>query len=115
MNRVTVSAQVLEDAKHELIEKLKSNIDLDQVKSICREQYGLEAIEGLDIRNGDIVSHNDQVAFRLDFEIRTMMSVFIDKEGNCTSTSLRRITEPTTPEERIEEAGGQAATGYSQF
>ena len=115
MSTITVGTQVVEDAKRELIEKLKSNIDLDQVKAICKDQYGIEMIEGIDLNHGDIVSHNDQVAYKLDFDIRFSMSVLIDNEGNCISTSLKSNDEPSTPEERIEEAGSQAATEHSEF
>jgi hypothetical protein len=115
MSIFTAGTQVVEDAKRELIEKIKSNIDLDQVKAICREQYGIQMIEGLDLNHGDIVSYNDQVAYRLDFDIRFSMSVLLDNEGNCISTSLKSNDQPSTPEERIEEAGRQADTEYSEF
>jgi hypothetical protein len=115
MSTITVGTQVVEEAKRELIEKLRNNIDLDQVKAICREQCGIEMIEGIDLKHGDIVGRNDQVAYRLDFDIRFSMSVLIDNEGNCISTSLKSNDQPSTPEDRIEEAGSQAAEGYSQY
>jgi hypothetical protein len=115
MSTITVGTQVVEDAKRELIEKLKSNIDQDQVKAICSEQYGIEMIEGIDLNHGDIVSHNDQVAYRLNFDIRFSISVLIDNEGNYISTSIESNDQPSTPEDRIEEAGNQAATEHSEF
>jgi hypothetical protein len=115
MSTITIGTQVVAEAKRELIEKLKSNIDLDQVKAICREQYGIEMIEGIDLNHGDIVIHNAQVAYKLDFGIRFSISVLIDKEGNCISTSIKSNNEPLTAEERIEKASSQAATEYSQY
>ena len=115
MSTITVDTHVVENAKRELIEKLKSNIDLDQVKATCNEQYGIEMVEGIDLKNGDIVSHNNQVAYRLDFDIRFSMFMLIDNEGNCINTSLKKNDEPSTPDERIEEAGSQAATEFSQY
>jgi hypothetical protein len=115
MSRVTITAQVVEAAKRELIEKLKSNIDLDQVKAICRQQYGIEKIEGIDIKNGDIVSHNNQVAYRLDFDVHFSMPMLIDGEGNCTSTLTESGDELPTSEDHIEEAGRQAAIEHNQF
>ena len=115
MSTITVGTQVVEDAKRELIEKLKSNIDLDRVKKICSEQHGIEMIEGIDLKHGDIVSHNDQVLYRLDFDIRFSMSVLIDSEGNYISTSIESNDQPSTPEEDIDEAGSQAAEGYRQY
>jgi hypothetical protein len=115
MRTITVGTHVVEEAKRELVEKLKSNIDLDQVKAICKEQLGIEMIEAVDFKHGDIVSNNDQVAYRLDFDIRFSMSMLIDSEGNCISTSLKSNDEPSTPEERIEDAGRQAAEESGQY
>jgi hypothetical protein len=115
MNRLTVGAHVIEDAKRELIEKLKSNIDLDRIKAVCRDQHGMEMLDGINFKHGDIISHNGKVAFKLDFEIHFTLPVMIDEEGNYVEALSQNADEPSTPEERIDEAGIQAAARYSQF
>jgi histidyl-tRNA synthetase len=66
----------------DLIEKVKSNIQLDQVKAICKNQHGIEKIDKIDCIDGDIVTHNDQVAFKLDFKISYNLSLLLDRNGN---------------------------------
>jgi hypothetical protein len=113
MDTITVGEHVIEDSIRDIIEKIKSNIDLEQVKAVCKEQHGIETVENIDFKNGDIVAHNDQVAFKLDFEIRFVLPMLIDRHGNCVSFLPAGSERPSTPEERIEEAGSQAASTYT--
>ena len=77
-----VNPNMLEKAVVDLIEKVKSNIQLDQVKAICKNQQGIEKIDKIEITNGDIVTHKDQVAFKLDFKISYNLSLLLDRKGN---------------------------------
>jgi hypothetical protein len=77
-----VNPNMLEKAVIDLIEKVKSNIQLDQVKAICKHQHGIEKIDQIDITHGDIVTHEDQVAFKLDFKISYNLSLLLDRKGN---------------------------------
>ena len=77
-----VNPNMLEKAVIDLIEKVKSNIQLDQVKTICKHQHGIEKIDKIDCTHGDIVTHNDQVAFKLDFKISYNLSLLLDRKGN---------------------------------
>lgn len=115
MATITFGEHVIGDSIRELIEKIKSNIDLEQVRAVCREQHGIAAVENIDLKDGDIVTYRDQVAFKLDFEIRFVLPVMIDRQGNCISVLLAGSEKPFTPVERIEEAGSQAASTGTEF
>ncbi len=73
---------LVEKAVRELFEKVKSDIRFDQVKTICKDQNGIESIDKIDFEYGEIVTHNDQVAFKLNFEISYNLSLLIDQLGN---------------------------------
>ncbi len=113
MDTITIGEHVIGDSIRDLVEKIISNIDLEQVRAVCKEKYGIETVENIDFKNGDIVTHNDQVAFKLDFEIRFVLPMLIDRQGNCISVLPVVSERSTTPEERIEEAGSQAASTYT--
>jgi hypothetical protein len=72
---------MIEEAVIDLIEKVKSNIQLDQVKAICKHQHGIGKIDKIDFEHGDIVTHNGQVAFKLDFKISYNLSLLLDRKG----------------------------------
>jgi uncharacterized protein YjbI with pentapeptide repeats len=77
-----VNPDLLEKAVADLVEKVKSDIQLDQVKAICKNQLGIEKIDKVECTNGDIVTHKDQVAFKLDFKISYNLSLLVDRKGD---------------------------------
>ena len=106
MSQVTEKEQVRRESIRELIEKLKNYIvDLDQVRAICQDQYGIGMIDSIDFENDDFDNYNGQKTFKLDLRICFDLSIFVDRKGNCISTLPENILQASTPEERNEEAG----------
>ena len=82
-----VNQDTIEKAIGDLIDKVKSNVQLDHVKTLCKHQHGLEKIDKIDISQGDIVTHNGQIAFKLDFKISYNLSLLLDRKGNLINKS----------------------------
>ena len=88
MINVSIDTHTVEGVKRELINQLKSKINQDHIEAVCREQHGIESIKGYECTDGDIIVDNDQVAFKLDFEVRFPVSILIDiGENNATKSS----------------------------
>ncbi len=87
MINVSIDTHTVEKVKRELINQLKSKINQTHVEKVCREQYGIKSIEGYKCIDGDIVIDNNQVAFKLDFEVRFPVSILIDNGGKNATTS----------------------------
>ena len=115
MATITFGEHVISDSIRELIEKIKSNIDLEQVRAVCKEQHGIDTKKVMEGKKGDIVSHRNNKKFKLDFDIRFVLPVMIDRRGDCISVLPMDSEKPSTPEERIEEAGSQAALTGTEF
>ena len=81
MDLNAVNPGMIEEAVIELIEKVKSNIQFDQVKAICAHKHFIESIDKIDFKNGDIVAHDGEVAFKLDFNITYNLSLLLDRKG----------------------------------
>ena len=81
MDLNAVNPDMIEEAVSDLIEKVKSNIQFDQVKAICKPQDFIEKIDKIDFKHGDIVTNNGQVAFKLDFKISYNLSLLLDRKG----------------------------------
>jgi len=87
MIKVSIDTHTVEEVKRDLINQLKSKINQAHVETVCREQYGIKSIEGYKYIDGDVVIHNNQVAFKLDFEVRFPVSILIDNVGNNATIS----------------------------
>ena len=86
MINVSIDKQTVEEAKREVINQLKPKINQACVEAVCREQYGIETITGYECKDGDIVIDNENVAFKLDFEVRFPVSILINNGGNGSAS-----------------------------
>ena len=94
MIKVSVDPEIMKNALSGLVEQLKSKIDRDYIRAVCKEQYGIETIEHVEHKDGNVVIIDDQVACRLDLEVRFPMSIFITNEENSNRTSSENNEEP---------------------
>jgi hypothetical protein len=88
MIKAFIDHQIMQGFLTGLVDQVKSQIDLniDYVKKRCKEKYGIEKIEGIEHKDGNIVVYKDQVACKLDYEVRFPMSVLITTKENIDST-----------------------------
>ena len=93
MINVSIDKNTVKEAKRELINQLKSKINQSDIETICREQYGIESIESCECINGDIIIDNNQVAYKLDFEVRFSLSILISNgENNAIALSHKDVS-----------------------
>lgn len=76
-----VKADMIEGAISDLIEKVKSNVQFDQIKALCGHHHFIEKMDKINFQHGDIITHGGEVAFKLDFKITYNLSLVIDREG----------------------------------
>lgn len=88
---------MIAEAVGDFIKKVKSSIDPDQIKEICKSQYGIENIDKIDFEGGDIVPRNGQITFQLDFKISHKLTLFIDRRGKINiDLSQKKKEAPST-------------------
>lgn len=70
---------VIKNGEKDLIDAVKEDLDLDAVKQILQDQIAQSALSA---KGGQIVVHNNQIAFRLDFDLNLSGSLMFDRSGN---------------------------------
>mgnify|MGYP000284798400 CR=1 FL=1 len=94
MSEMSVEKQMMVYTIHELIEKLKNYIiDLEQVRAVCKEQHGIEAIENIDFERGNCITYKDNKAPKLDLTISFCLSILIDRKGNYIRTFTENVAQ----------------------
>ena len=88
MIKVSIDRQVMENVMSGVADQLKNKIDLNlnHVKKLCKEQYGIETIVSVENKDANIVVFRDQIACKLDFEVRFPMSVLITTKEDIKSS-----------------------------
>ncbi|WP_022668029.1 hypothetical protein [Desulfospira joergensenii] len=75
---------VIKSGEKDLIDAVKEDLDLDAVKDIIKNRLTARSLSS---KGGQIVVHDNQVAFRLDFDVHLSGSLLFDREGNHIRSS----------------------------
>ena len=105
MIKVSIDRQVMQSAMDGVADQIKSRIDLNYVKQICKKLYGIETIKDFEHKGANIVAIENQVGCKLDLEVRSSMSIFISTNENSDSSlpvNNNIPKEPDIPEEVLD-------------
>lgn len=65
--------------EQELINTIMKELNSEIIESIAS---GRLAVNNLEFRNGDMVVHNNRIAYKMEFQTSLSISVLFDREGN---------------------------------
>jgi hypothetical protein len=115
-------ADIIKNGEQDLIDSITADLDWGAIENIFREQHNLGIDEDVEYKKGDIIVHQNQIAYQLQFEVKVTVSVLLDREGNYLSVSFsgnkpdpgaaeRNEDAEDQPEDTPESSGNQAKTG----
>jgi hypothetical protein len=81
--------QVIKNGENDLIASVQKNLDQEIIKKIIADQMARTALVS---KGGQIVVHDNQVAFRMDFDLQLSGSLLFDRQGNY----IADVPEPRT-------------------
>ena len=82
---------VIKNGEKDLIDAVKEDLDLDTIKEIIQNKMNAKALVS---KGGEIVVHNNAIAFRLDFSIEISGSLMFDRQGNYIPESDEENAPP---------------------
>jgi hypothetical protein len=66
-----------------LIDTINAELNMETIKKFLLEKHKLTLQEEIDYKDGDLVVHNDAVAYKFNFEVKVPFSVIFDRQGEC--------------------------------
>lgn len=75
---------IIQTGEKDLILALQEDLDIDAVKKILQDKI---AATTLSAEGGEIIVHNNEIAFRIDFQLNLSGSLMFDRDGNYISGS----------------------------
>jgi len=93
---------IIQKREMELLDAITDSLDRSALVDALKEQHRLQTISGLESRQGDIVAVGDMVAYRLDFDVRTVLSILFDRSGNYVEIPSSRESFPSTEAAPVE-------------
>lgn len=110
------NSDIIKSGERELIDTIIGDLDWESIEKIVKSRHRLKIQDDIDYRQGDLIVHNDQVAYKLDFDVKMTLSVIFDRDGNylSLSTSDDLEEEPMAAPEEITDDGAADAIENGQ-
>ncbi len=80
-------SEIIRSGEQELIDSINGDLDWEVMEEIFQKKHKLELGEDVEYRRGDLVVHNNEVAYQLEFDVKVKLSILIDRDGNNLSYS----------------------------
>ena len=87
---------IIQSGEQKLIRFLAKHLDWDDVKQSIREIYDVEVHDNLEHKSGNIVIHNGEIAYQMDFDIKMSLSVLLDRNGESISINSPQLSSRGT-------------------
>lgn len=84
------SPKAIQEGEKEFIDTINAELDWGAIEKILFEKHNLTLHEEIEYKNGDLLVYKDQIAYKLDFEIKVPLSVIFNREGECLELSTLR-------------------------
>ena len=93
--------EIIKSGERELIDAITGDLDWRVIEQIVADHHQLSLRDDVDYKSGDLVVFENQIAYKLDFEVRVSLSVLFDRQGNLLKLDTRGagVTDPVDGDE----------------
>ena len=99
--------EVIKSGEQELMDAITADLDWGAIEGIFQEEHGLGIDEEVEYKKGDMVVHEGNIVYQLDFEVKVPISVLLDRNGNYISVAPSKGAQEAGEEEAQEISGDQ--------
>ncbi len=82
------NAQIIKNGEQELIDAITADLDWGAIEEIFLKEHNLGIEEDIVYKSGDIVAFKDQIAYKLEFEVKVNLSVLLDRNGDYLAINI---------------------------
>lgn len=95
-------SEIIKSGERDLIDAITGDLNWEVIQTIFREKHNLILSDDVEYKKGDIVVHNDQIAYKLDFDIKVKVSVLFNRKGDCLEVMAAEDVTESSGEETNE-------------
>jgi len=75
--------KAIKDGEEELIDTVTGDLDWDNIEKILKDKHNFELQDDIEYKRGDIIVYENQIAYKIDFDVKVSVSVLFDRNGDC--------------------------------
>jgi hypothetical protein len=79
--------ETIQESEKEFIDTINAELDWDTIEKLLLEKHKFAIQDEVDYKEGSLIVHNNQIAYKFDFEIKVPLSVIFNRQGECLEIS----------------------------
>lgn len=87
------NSEIIKNGEQELIDAITADLDWGAIEKIILKEHNLGIEEDIEYKSGDIIAVDNQIAYKLDFEVKVNLSVLLDRKGDYLSVNINSRKE----------------------
>ena len=104
------NSDLIRNREKELLETISGDLNRDSIRKLLVAKYGMDLDrDSLLCRDGDLVVHENQVVYQLNFEVMMNLSLLFNRQGECLDIIPSAEDEATDKGMEIPDSGAYAA------
>ena len=84
------SHENIAQSEQDFIDTINAELDWEAIEKLLLEKHQFTLQEEIDYKDGDLIVHDNEIAYKFDFEIKVPLSVIFNREGQCLELSTMR-------------------------
>lgn len=96
-------SEIIKNGEQELIDAITADIDWGAIEEIFIKEHNLKIEEDIEYKSGDIIAVDNQIAYKLEFEVKVNLSVLINRNGEYLSVTVTNRDEIPANNEKTKE------------
>ncbi len=89
--------ELIQESEKEFIDTINAELDWDAIEQMLLEKHGFTVQEDVDYKDGNLIVHKNEIAYKFEFEIKVPLSVIFNRNGECLEISTQGDDEDETP------------------
>ena len=85
--------EIIRNGEQDLIDAINGDLDWEVMEDIFQKEHKLTFGDDVEYRKGDIIVHDNQVAYRLEFDIKINLSILLDRQGSFIAFTAKEQTD----------------------
>ncbi|MDD9305117.1 MAG: hypothetical protein HUK40_23380 [Desulfobacter sp.] len=79
----------IQESEKEFIDTINAELDWDAIEQMLLDKHGFAVQEDVDYKDGNLIVHNNKIAYKFEFEIKVPLSVIFNRNGECMEISTQ--------------------------
>ncbi|CAN2040622.1 conserved hypothetical protein [Candidatus Magnetomoraceae bacterium gMMP-15] len=95
-------SEIIKKSERDLMDSIIAELDWGNIEEVFKTHHKLNIEDDVEYKEGDIIVHNNQIAYQLNFEVKLNVSILCDRDGNYLSvTSSKDVQNEQKSEEEF--------------